>query len=77
MIFRKKILFKNFDKEIITVQPLIFNGFDKIGLLMILIKNRQDSAEEKRSAALATAGALRSDNRKKKHVSGVQPETCF
>ncbi len=77
MIFRKKILFKNFDKEMITVQPLIFNGFDKIGLLMILIKNRQDSAEEKRSAALATAGALRSDNRKKNMFQVFSPKHVF
>jgi len=60
---------KNFDKGIITVQPLIFNGFDKIGLLMILIKIRQGLAEGKRSAALATAGTLRSDNQEQK--------TCF
>jgi len=77
MIFRKKILFKNFDKEIITVQPLIFNGFDKIELLMILIKKRQDSVEEKRSASLATGGHSEAIIGNKKHVSGVQPETCF
>jgi len=68
---------KNFDKGIITVQPLIFNGFEKIGLLMILIKIRQDLAEEKRSAGLATAGAFRSDNREQKTCFGCLAQNMF
>jgi len=68
---------KNFDKGIITVQALIFNGFDKIGLLMILIKIRQDLAKEKRSAGLATAGAFRSDNREQKTCFGCSAQNMF
>jgi hypothetical protein len=48
----------------------------KIGLLMILLKIRQDLAKEK-DRRTCHSGAFRSDNREKKHVSGVQQKHVF